>query len=89
MPDINFTLKCPELAMIAPSFIGGEMLFIQHIFVAGNSDKYIANTGGSIHRHHLETLQHCFQRGMGSTSVTTTMAPIPRARMAKPRPHQP
>ena len=27
--------------------------------------------------------------GSGSTSVTTTWAPMPRARLAKPRPHQP
>ena len=27
--------------------------------------------------------------GSGSTSVTITLAPIPRARIANPRPHQP
>ena len=56
------TLKCPELEMIAPSFISVEMLFGQHALVAGDGAEDVAEFGGVGHRHDAETVHHGFER---------------------------
>ena len=83
------TLKCPELQTRAPSFMtrkcSPRITFLLPVMVMNRSPRpealsMVTTSKPSIAASIALT---------GLISVTSTMAPMPRARMATPRPHQP
>ena len=84
------TLKWPELQTMAPSFIDGEVFAADDVDVAGDGHEEVADWRRLFHRHDSEAVHHALPGPLtGSISVTMTSAPMPLARMAMPRPHQP
>ena len=83
------TLKCPVLARIAPSFIRSiesrEMTCLSPVAVQKMSPISAARSIGSTSKPSMSASS----ARIGSTSVMITCAPIPRARIATPRPTQP
>ncbi len=83
------TLKCPELEMMAPSFIRSKCSLVSTLLLpvtVQNTSPSLAASVIDITRKPSMTASSAF---VGSTSVTITSAPAPRARLANPRPHQP
>ena len=56
------TLKWPELARIAPSFIELEVLGADDVLVAGRGEEDVADLRGLGHRQHLEAVHHGLER---------------------------
>jgi hypothetical protein len=83
------TLKWPELHTIAPSFIRSKCslrtTFRFPVTVQKKSPTFAASIIGVTSKPSIIASS----AGRGSTSVTTTRAPIPQARIARPRPHHP
>src|SRR6202790_5507480 len=83
------TLKCPEFEMIAPSFIKSKCSLVSTLLLpvtVQNTTPSLAASAIDITRKPSITASSAF---VGSTSVMITSAPLPRARLASPRPHQP
>ena len=81
--------KWPELAMIAPSRIAAKCsrsitlmspVAVMKMSPSGAACAIVITRKPSI---------AASRAGTGAISVTITCAPIPRARWARPRPHQP
>ncbi|OGP79138.1 MAG: hypothetical protein A2Z26_07290 [Deltaproteobacteria bacterium RBG_16_66_15] len=83
------TLKWPELHTIAPSFIRSKCsprtTFRLPVTVQKKSPIFAALAIGITSNPSIRASR----AGRGSISVTMTRAPIPRARIASPRPHHP
>ena len=83
------TLKWPELHTIAPSFIRSKCSLRTTcrfpVTVQKKSPTFAASAIGTTSKPSISASS----AGRGSISVTITRAPIPRARIASPRPHQP
>ncbi len=84
------TLKWPVLARIAPSFIRSMCARRDDVLVARGGAEEVADLGGlapsAAPRSRPSTASSA---RIGSTSVTMTCEPMPRARIATPRPLQP
>ena len=83
------TLKWPVLQRIAPSFISSKcsraITCLSPVAVQKMSPTSAASAIGITSKPSISASS----ARIGSTSVTITCAPMPRARMATPRPTQP
>ena len=83
------TLKWPELAMMAPSFMASKCsprsTWMSPVTVMKMSPILAASATGMTRKPSMTASR----ARSGSTSSTMTLAPVPVARMARPRPHQP
>ena len=66
-----------------------EVAARDHVAHAGRGNEHLAESRSFRHGQHLESVQVAFRAAIGSTSVITTRAPMPRARVAVPRPQWP
>ena len=83
------TSKCPELATTAPSFIDSMCSRVITLLSPVTVTKISPIFAASIIRITLKPSMTASRALIASTSVTTTCAPMPRARDAKPLPHHP
>ena len=82
-------MKWPELQIIAPSFMRSEVLAADDVAVAGDGDEHVADGAASAIGLTWKPSIAASRARIGSTSVTMTVLPSPRARRATPLPHQP
>src|ERR1700676_821824 len=87
--DVDFDVEMARVRDDGAVLHECEVLLAEDVLVAGDGAEDVADFGGSsmlITRNPSMTASRAF---VGSISVMITSAPAPRARDARPRPHQP